>query len=202
MRKIILFLALLISAMMVFADSSWNGDSVGGDSSATLSTTINLSSSGEGSGDNDKFEIGFSTSAVDALDDEVSAVNGTVSLVIDDETGKASLPGSDTGIKYYIYWKIQSAGAQNISLSWPDNLTAPEGGNLGWTISTQPASSGVQHGKASTGSESAILTRNPSANNEFKFGTAGSQVLTITTDPVTEAAVGNYNGTLTLTITT
>lgn len=194
MKKISLVLLFLIAGMILSADP-WPGTSLASVGQSILTTSINLSPNGPGAGTNDRFEIGFSTIPIDDLADEVESIS-SVNLKVSDDTGKAILPADNS---IYLYWKIQTAFNQIISLSWSDNLSSNTG-TLDWIVYTTPYGDGVDSGDSVVTSGAAVLNRNPSDNTAFKFGTAGCQKLTVVSEPVTDAGVGIYSGTLLLTI--
>ena len=129
------------------------------------------------------------------LIDEVESIS-SVNLDVSDDTGKAILPADNS---IYLYWKIQTAFNQTISLSWSENLSS-NAGTLDWIVYTTPYGDGVDSGDSVVTSGAVVLNRNPSDNTAFKFGTAGCQKLTVVSEPVTDAGVGIYSGTLLLTI--
>ena len=194
MKKISLVLLFMMMGMILSADP-WTGTSLASGGQSILTTSINLSPNGPGAGANDRFEIGFSTIPIDDLADEVESIS-SVNLKVSDDTGKAILPADNS---IYLYWKIQTAFNQIISLSWSDNLSS-NAGTLDWIVYTTPYGDGVDSGDSVVTSGAVVLNRNPSDNTAFKFGTAGCQKLTVVSEPVTDAGVGIYSGTLLLTI--
>ena len=83
---------------------------------------------------------------------------------------------------------------------------------LGWTITTSRPSNGATNGDViedsansanEDGTNSAIvLNRRSSEGDGFKYGTVGSQQLTIVTDPLDSAEIDNYTAILTLSVKT
>ena len=140
MKKNVFSLLAFSLSLSLFAEP-WTGTSLANGGQSILTTSINLSTNGPGAGANDRFEIGFSTIPIDDLADEVESIS-SVNLEVSDDTGKAILPADNS---IYLYWKIQTAFNQIISLSWSDNLSSNTG-TLDWIVYTTPYGDGVDSG--------------------------------------------------------
>ena len=210
-RLLSVMIVLLFGGIMIFAaegtdpTGSWS-NTLGTaltSGSATMNVTFNLAGSegGEGSQDtdNEQIKIGFASKAVDDITENVTHVT-TVALKTSDGVGVLS---ADT----YIFWQISSANPMTITLTWPEMMTGTtEGNTLAWDVTTTlPASSSVDDGTAVTAEASGttgavVLDRSSEKLSTFKFGTVGSQKLTIETASLDNAAIDTYTGTLTLTV--
>ena len=188
-RILVLSVAFLLAAGMLFAAVDSLGGSQGADFSLDLLTGTDLTSS---------YKAGFAHSAVDAVTDEVTDITSAPMTI--DGNGDAILK-TDT----YVYWQIQSNTALNITLTWDDEMEGTDPDNtLAWSVSSAPVrAQNADDGVASKDAiENKILDRTSAAiaNKTFKYGTAGSQKLTITVDDAVNAVTDDYTGTLTLTI--
>lgn len=202
-RLFLVFVVLICSAALFSTESegawiSTEDDAVdaSGDT-ATMEVSFDLKGS-DNPGEVDKNEhvkIGFSTAAVTSLE---ANVNGESTAELKVESGVGVL-SSDR----YIFWQISSSNPMTVSLSWDEKMEGGTASNkLGWSISTVLPSNGATNGTAFTdGSFDGEIVLDRSKLENFKYGTVGSQQIVIETDPLTNAAIDNYSGTLCLTVT-
>lgn len=210
MKKTLLFsvvlvlgLSMLMASPGVWESTDTDGVDTVGDS-ATMDVSFNLSGSGEGSDKNESVKIGFSNDDVTSLEDDVQ---GQETAVLTNQEGYGKL--SDDR---FIFWQISSAKEMEVSLSWPASMTGSSpSSKLGWTITTSLPSNGATNGEViedsdnsaiEDGTNSAIVLNRSSEGGGFKYGTVGSQQLTIVTDPLDSADIDNYTATLTLSVKT
>lgn len=205
--SVIVFLgmSMLMASPGVWQSSSTDGVDPAGDS-ATMEVSFNLSGSGDGSDTNESVRIGFSENAVTSLDD---VAEGQANAVLSNQDGAGKLSEDR-----FIFWQISSAKPMEISLSWPAEMSGtsdPTNNKLGWTITTSLPSNGAENGKKigdennsaeSGASNSAVVLNRSKEGDGFKYGTVGSQQLTIVTDPLDTAEIDNYTATLTLSVKT
>ena len=202
---LVLGMSVLMASPGVWQSSSTDGVDTAGDS-ATMEVSFNLSGSGDGSDTNESVRIGFSKNVVTSLDD---VAEGQANAVLTNQDGAGKLSEDR-----FIFWQISSAKPMEISLSWPAEMSGisdPTNNKLGWTITTSLPSNGAENGEkigdennsAKTGaSNSAVVLNRSNEGDGFKYGTVGSQQLTIVTDPLDSADIDNYTATLTLSVKT
>ena len=207
-RLLSVMIVLLFGGIMIFAaegtdpTGSWS-NTLGTaltSGSATMNVTFNLAGSESGEEpNNEQIKIGFASVAVDDITATVTPVK-EVALQTSDGVGVLS---ADT----YIFWQISSANPMTITLTWPDAMEGTtEGNTLEWDVTTTlPDSSSVDDGTAVTEEASGttgavVLDRSSDKLSNFRFGTVGSQKLTIETASLDNAAIDTYTGTLTLTV--
>ena len=131
--SILLVLVLGMSMLMATTNQgSWSSSDTDGidaeGDSATMTVSFDLSGSVDD--DNESVTIGFSASAVDSLEADVTPTS-TATLENQDGVGKLS---EDR----YIFWQISSPSKLEVSLSWPAQMTGEteETNKLEWTITS------------------------------------------------------------------
>ena len=202
---LVLGMSMLMASPGVWQSSSTDGVDTAGDS-ATMEVSFNLSGSGGGSDTNESVRIGFSKNVVTSLAD---VAEGQVDAVLTNQDGAGKLSEDR-----FIFWQISSAKPMEISLSWPAEMSGtsdPTDNKLGWTITTSLPSNDAVNGEkidsednsAESGASNYAVVLNRNSDGEgFKYGTVGSQQLTIVTDPLDTADIDNYTATLTLSVKT
>ena len=190
MKKILLSAFLIFMLAGIFATPS-SGEAVAGVSeSSGLSVTLDLSSSGTAF---EQFEIGFSSNKVDSFASPVSAVN-TASLI--GSSGNTGRLAEDR----YVYWKIASADPVRVWLDVSESMAGSKGNTLAWTVSTNPAGGvggiGISSRNQAEADGFLLLDR----SEGFKYGTAGSQRLSVSTGSYLNTIIDTYTGILTLRI--
>ena len=209
MKKLIMVCVALLMVAAVFATESagsWassdtDGIDKSGDS-ATMKVSFDLDSSDDGEGGTDEnasVEIGFTSAVVSSLTESVTP---TTTATLKTENGKGVLKEDR-----YIYWQIAASTGMTIDLSWDEKMEGSKVGNeLVWTITTTASTStgdGVANGDSITSEKSnyqGVTVLDRSVLTKFKYGTVGSQKLTIETAALSSAAIDNYSGTLKLTV--
>lgn len=189
MKKLFLSVFLIFILAGIYAGPS-SGEAVAGVSeSSGLDVTLDLSSSASF----DQFEIGFSANKVDSFISQVSAVN-TASLI--GSSGNTGRLAEDR----YIYWKIASADPVLVWLDVSESMVGSNGNTLVWTVSTNPAGGvggiGISSRNQAENDGFLLLDR----SEGFKYGTAGSQRLSISTGSYLNTVIDTYTGILTLRI--
>lgn len=201
---LVLGLSMLMASPGVWESTETDGVDTVGDS-ATMNVSFNLSGIGDGSDKNESVKIGFSKVAVKSLEDDVQ---GQETAVLTNQEGYGKLSEDR-----FIFWQISSAKEMEVSLSWPASMTGSSSSSnkLGWTITTSLPSNGATDGDViedsdnsaiEDGTNSAIVLNRSSEGDGFKYGTVGSQQLTIVTDPLDSAEIDNYTAILTLSVKT
>ena len=209
MKKWIMVCAALLMVAAIFAtesQGSWassaeDGVDKSGDS-ATMKVSFDLNSEddeGEKVDENASVKIGFTSAAVSSL---TASVTPTPTATLKTENGKGVLEEDR-----YIYWQIAASTGMTIDLSWDEKMEGSKDDNeLVWTITTTASTStgdGVANGDSITSEKSnyqGVTVLDRSDLTKFKYGTVGSQELTIETVALSSAAIDNYSGTLKLTV--
>lgn len=208
--SILLVLVLGMSMLMATTNQgSWSSSDTDGidaeGNSATMTVSFDLSGSVDD--DNESVTIGFSASAVDSLEADVTPTS-TATLENQDGVGKLN---EDR----YIFWQISSPSKLEVSLSWPAQMTGKiETNKLGWTITssvpvsatTSSTAANVTNGDVIEDSDNTAKGDNSNTavvldrRSGFNYGTVGSQQLIIETASLDSATIDSYSATLTLTV--
>lgn len=216
MKKCVLILAVLLSCVMVFAESSWvwNGQDKTFPQGGNISVPVTLSTK-----ETLQADIGFTSKAVTVtngkltLSDLINAETG-VPLSVNTNNGKAS--NSETGKASPIYatWLIQSGEDIDVFLCADGKLKLdPDDSEnqIGWKVTRTDSDSTITYIDCmSSGSSvgifdtSSVPTESPNnvyvyqhkPTSKTKFKSYGSKELKIETESVWEKKAGSYKANL------
>ena len=191
---------LLAGTMFAATNTPVKGDveSATSGAPATQDYTLKL-------GEVDSYEIGFSTTAVTTFKSQTTAPGSSVELTVADGEDV----GRNTAADLYVYWKITSAEECYISLSATALKDFVSNDTIDTKFKTELAGENMGTAVDPVVTVSNTDSADPISDNLYHFepadnkleSKAGSQKITIETESLNGKAPGEYNGTITLTIT-
>ena len=163
MRKILVFLMLMMAMGMVFATDDVVGikeGAVAGGGGAYIPVTLSLSNEDVG-----QVIIGFATHAVDSAASQADGKKEKATLEGNPTTGVASLSTADKD-STYVFWQIQSSEGMKVELS-TNALTYTEGDQdytIDWKITNASDLSALIDGTKGTYAPYPLYTHEPNGS--------------------------------------
>ena len=155
----------------------------------------------------DRYEIGFSTGIVDALNQTVQGISGNVYELSKVENEYKCVDKDNI----YVYWKIVSNLKLNLYVNVSGLLTGPSE-RLGWDVSVPDGSKKITITEAADGSSSiefigvgsdqtrGLLLYEYTGRPNMGLGIAGSQKLKVSTADFSEKSAGTYTAQIILSL--